>query len=184
MKAGFGEDAPGEDQEDPYNRFYDGEQPPGCDVGNGRVSRTGLWSLEELGGYTILKESPATQNFSQNDGHEGNGVFEARAIVDGLGVLIHHEQADCSRSDGDCRVSVYLRLPRQKKKKMRLAYPTTIFDGLSNSFQVKMLEKPDGGTDDDPEGTVGERMHGSVYASENDAKGIENDGSKIAVVAR
>ena len=71
-----------------------------------------------------------------------------------------------------------------RKKKMRLAYPTTIFDGLSNSFQVKMLEKPDGGTDDDPEGTVGERMHGSVYASENDAKGIENDGSKIAVVAR
>ena len=106
VKAGFRENAPGEDKEDSYDGFDDGKEPPSCDVGDGRVSRTWLRSFEELGGNTVLKESPTTENFTQKDGDEGNGIFEAGAIVDGLGVLIYHEQADRSRSDGDCTVSV------------------------------------------------------------------------------
>jgi hypothetical protein len=47
-----------------------------------------------------------------------------------------------------------------------------------------MLKSPDGGTQDDSKGTIRERMHGGIYASKNDAKGIEDDGREIDVVAR
>ena len=109
VKGGFGENAPGEDKEDSYDGFDDGKEPPSCDVGDGQVSRTGLRSFEELGGHTVLKESPTTEDFTQKDGDECDGVFEARAIVDRLGVLIYHEQADCGRSDRDWDVSVHAR---------------------------------------------------------------------------
>ena len=83
MEAGFCEDTPGENEEDPYDYFDDGKEPPGCDIGNGRVGRTRLGSFKELGGHSVVEENPATQNVSQTCGDEGNGVFEARAIVDG-----------------------------------------------------------------------------------------------------
>ena len=35
VKAGFGENTPGEDEEDPDDGFDDGKEPPGCDVGDG-----------------------------------------------------------------------------------------------------------------------------------------------------
>ena len=94
METGFREDTPGEDKENPDDDFYDGKEPPSCDFGDGRVSRTGLQSFEELGGHTVLEESPAAKNVPQNDRDEGDRVFETRAIVDRLGVLIHHEQTD------------------------------------------------------------------------------------------
>lgn len=47
-----------------------------------------------------------------------------------------------------------------------------------------MLKSPDGGAYDDPKGAVGERVHGDIDTTENDAKCIEDDGHKIAVVAR
>ena len=181
VKAGFRENTPGKDEEDSYDRFDDGKEPPSCDVGNSRVGRAGLGSFEELGGYTVLRENPATEDFPQNDGDEGNGIFEARAIVYGLGVLIHHEQADCGRSNRDCVASGYQL--QKKTKEARLTHPTAIGNGLSNPFQVKMLESPDDGAYDDPKGAVREGVHGSIYTSKNDAKGIEDNGGKIAVVA-
>lgn len=186
VKGRFRENTPGKDEENSNDRFDNGKQPPGCDVGDGRVSGTGLRSFEELGGYTILKESPTTQDFSQNSGDEGNGIFEARAIVDGQWVLIYHEQTDRSRSNRDCIYVSICWLPLQKKKKEKAGptYPTSTFDGLPNSFQVKVLENPDGGAYDDTRNAVGERVHGSIYTSENDAEGIEDNGHQITVVAR
>ena len=97
-------------------------------------------------------------------------------------MLVHHEQADCGRSGGNFTPSVYVGLlPPQKKA--RLTYPTAIYDGLSDPFQVNMLKSPDGGTYDDPKDAVRERVHGDIYTSENDAKGIEDNRCKIAVVA-
>lgn len=58
VKAGFREKTPGKDDEDAYDSFDDGEEPPSCDVSDGRVSRTGLRSFEELGSYTVLEETP------------------------------------------------------------------------------------------------------------------------------
>ena len=101
MKGRFREDTPGEDEENPYDHLDDGKQPPRRDLGDGRVSRAGLRSFEELVGYTILEESPPTKDVPQNDRDEGDRVFETWAIIDGLGVLIHHEQADRGRGQGD-----------------------------------------------------------------------------------
>jgi len=66
----------------------------------------------------------------------------------------------------------------------KLTNPAAIDDGFYSPFQVNVLKSPDGGTQDDPKSTVRERMHGGIYASKNDAKGIEENGSEIDVVAR
>ena len=65
-----------------------------------------------------------------------------------------------------------------------LTYPTAIDDGLPDPFQVKVLKSPDGGTQDDPKGTVREGVHGCIYASKNDARRIEDNCREIGVVAR
>ena len=52
---------------------------------------------------------------------------------------------------------------------LRLTYPTAIDNGRVDPSQVKVLESPDGGTQDDPKGAVRERMHGSIYAAKHDA---------------
>jgi len=101
VKRGFREDTPGEDEENSDNHFDNGEEPPSRDVGESRISRTRLWGFEELGGHTVLEERPATENDSQYDRDEGDCIFETWAIVDGLWVLVHHEQADRGRGDGD-----------------------------------------------------------------------------------
>ena len=94
MQRSFCEDTPGEDEENSDNHLEDGKEPPSRNVGNGRVSRTGLRGFEELGGHTVLGQDPTTKDVSQNDREEGDSIFETRAIVDGLGVLVHHEQAE------------------------------------------------------------------------------------------
>ena len=83
VKGGFREDTPGEDEENPDDHFDDGKEPPGCDFSDVRVSRTGLRDFEELRSHTVLEESPATEDVSQNDGDEGDRVFETRAIIHG-----------------------------------------------------------------------------------------------------
>lgn len=67
---------------------------------------------------------------------------------------------------------------------LRLTDPTAISDGLHNPFQVKMLENPDSGTQDDPAKTVRERMHGGIYAPKNYAESIEKNGSEVDVITR
>ena len=94
MQRSFCEDTPGEDKENSDDHLEDGKEPPSRNVGNGRVSRTGLRGFEELGGHTVLGQDPTTKDVSQNDREEGDSIFETRAIVDGLGVLVHHEQAE------------------------------------------------------------------------------------------
>lgn len=69
-------------------------------------------------------------------------------------------------------------------KDLELTNPTTINDGLADPLQIKVVKSPDGGTQDDPKGTVGEGMHGSIYASKNDAECIEENGGERRVVAR
>ena len=101
VKGRLREDTPGEDEEDSYDHFDDGKQPPGRDFGNSRVSRAGLLDLEEFGGDAVLEESPATKDVPQNDRDEGDRIFETWAIIDGLRVLVHHEQADRGRGEGD-----------------------------------------------------------------------------------
>lgn len=101
MKGRFREDTPGEDEENPYDHFDDGIEPPSRDLADGRVSRAGLPDFEELGGHAVLEEGPTTKDVPQNDGDEGDRIFETRAIVNGLRVLMHHEQADRGRSEGD-----------------------------------------------------------------------------------
>ena len=101
MKGGFREDTPSEDEENPDDHLDDGKEPPSCYFADGRVSRAGLLDLEEFGGYAILEESPTTKDVPQNDRDEGDRIFETWAIIDGLGVLVHHEQADRGRSEGD-----------------------------------------------------------------------------------
>jgi hypothetical protein len=73
--------------------------------------------------------------------------------------------------------------PRESET-FKLTNPAAIGDDFHNPLQVKVLKSPDGGTQDDAKGTVRERMHGSIYASKNDAKGIEEKGSEINTVAR
>ena len=134
-------------------------------------------SPEEFGGHPVLEETPAAQNVSQNDRDECDRIFETRTIVDGLRMLIHHEQADRGRSNGDwvgASRSVYANvgLPLRENEILGLTYPTAANDGLLNSFQVKVLKGPYGSTQNDPKGTVRERMHGSIYTPKDDAKGI------------
>jgi len=69
-------------------------------------------------------------------------------------------------------------------KIFKLTNPAAIDDGFHNPSQIEMLKSPDGGTQDDPKGTVREGMHGSIYPSKNDAKGVEENGSEIDVVTR
>jgi len=64
VKRGFREDTPGEDEENSDDHFDNGEEPPSCNVGDGRIGRTGLRDFEELGGHTVLEEGPATENDS------------------------------------------------------------------------------------------------------------------------
>ena len=66
----------------------------------------------------------------------------------------------------------------------KLTNPAPIDDDFHNPLQVNVLKSPDGGTQDDPKCTIRERMHGSIYTSENDAKGIEENANEIDVVAR
>ena len=101
MKGRFREDTPGEDEENPYDHFDDGKEPPGRDFADGRVGRAGLPDFEEFGGHAVLEESPATEDVAQNDRDESDRIFETRAIIDRLRVLVHHKQTDRGRSEGD-----------------------------------------------------------------------------------
>ena len=116
MEAGFRENSPGEEEENADDDLDDGKEPPGGDVGEGRVSRAWLRSLEELGGHAVLEKGPVAHEFSENDRDEGDRVFETRAIIYGLRVLVHHEQAYYSRGDRDYSVSTTAVRSRRKTK--------------------------------------------------------------------
>lgn len=66
----------------------------------------------------------------------------------------------------------------------KLTNPAAIDDDFHNLSQVEVLKSPDGGTQDDSKDTVRERMHGSIYPSKNDAKGVEENSSEIDVIVR
>ena len=67
---------------------------------------------------------------------------------------------------------------------LKLTNPAATDDGFHDPFHVNVLKSPYSGTQDYPKGTVRKRMHGSIYTSKNDAKGIEENGSERDVVAR
>jgi len=123
-----------------------------------------LRSFEELRSYAVLEQDPAAEDVTQHDREESDRVFETRTVVNGLGVLIHHEQADRGRRYGD--------------------YQTTVGDSVHNPFQVNVLKGPDGGTHDDPKDTVRERMHSSIYPPEHDAKCVNDDANEVDTVTR
>jgi len=101
VKGGFRKDTPGEDEENPNHHLDDREEPPSRNFVEGRVSRAGLLDFEELVGNTVLEETPAAEDVPQNDRDEGDRIFETWAIINGLGVLVHHEQTDRCRGEGD-----------------------------------------------------------------------------------
>lgn len=137
-----------------------GDRPPRPHLREGAVRTARHPPHEEAVVEAVLVHVPPRQELAHDYGHKGDGVLEARAVVDRFGVYVYAQQAQRHNNRWDCCIhgvnGAYMRTQGS------LTYPPRGLEPVVDGLSAEDEDGPDSGPHQHPNRAVGEGMHGGV----------------------